>query len=229
MKCSRLSGGEVRLTKGLGVARGFVRSLLAFTLFALASFPSVAQVNVLTHHNDIARTGQNTSETILTPTNVNQTTFGKLFSYTIDGYAYAQPLYYANLTMGAGTAQAGTIHNVFFIATENDSVYAFDADNNGGANANPSLACFSDRFRTRRGFRRKADAQHRCRHHRHRSADWHHRHPGHRSHHQHHVCRREVHCLRHDVHPAPSRDRHHHRPRKVRRSSHTRRSGARKR
>ena len=137
MKCSRLSGGEVRLTKGLGVARGFVRSLLAFTLFALASFPSVAQVNVLTHHNDIARTGQNTSETILTPTNVNQTTFGKLFSYTIDGYAYAQPLYYANLTMGAGTAQAGTIHNVFFIATENDSVYAFDADNNGGANANP--------------------------------------------------------------------------------------------
>jgi hypothetical protein len=138
MKCSRrLTGGEVRLTNGFGAVRNIVRGLLALALLALASFPAIAQVNVLTYHNDIARTGQNTNETILTPANVNQTTFGKLFSYTIDGYAYAQPLYYANLAMGAGTAQAGTTHNVFFIATENDSVYAFDADNNGGANASP--------------------------------------------------------------------------------------------
>ncbi len=114
-----------------------MRCLIAIASFALASFPAKAQVNVLTYHNDIARTGQNTNETILTPANVNSTTFGKLFSYTIDGYAYAQPLYVANLTMGAGTAQAGTTHNVFFIATENDSVYAFDADSNGGANASP--------------------------------------------------------------------------------------------
>lgn len=97
----------------------------------------MAQVNVLTYHNDIARTGQNTSETILTPANVNTTQFGKLFSHSIDGYAYAQPLYFANLTMGAGTTQAGTVHNVFFIETENNSVYAFDADTNGGANASP--------------------------------------------------------------------------------------------
>jgi Legume lectin domain/Chitobiase/beta-hexosaminidase C-terminal domain len=117
----------------LGVGRLFT----ALTLFAIAAASSFAQVNVLTYHNDIARTGQNTNETILTPANVNPTTFGKLFSYTIDGYAYAQPLYYANLTMGAGTPQAGTVHNVFFICTENDSVFAFDADSNGGANASP--------------------------------------------------------------------------------------------
>ena len=116
---------------------GLARLFAALILLALAAAPAPAQVNVLTYHNDIARTGQNTNETILTPANVNSTTFGKLFSYTIDGYAYAQPLYYANLTMGAGTAQAGTVHNVFFIATENDSVYAFDADSNGGANASP--------------------------------------------------------------------------------------------
>jgi hypothetical protein len=111
--------------------------MLAVALFALAAYSASAQVNVLTQHNDIARTGQNTSETILTPANVNATTFGKLFSHSVDGYAYAQPLYYANLTMGAGTPQAGTVHNVFFIETENDSVYAFDADSNGGANASP--------------------------------------------------------------------------------------------
>jgi hypothetical protein len=117
--------------------RNSSRPFLALTLLALASLSASAQVNVLTYHNDIARTGQNTNETILTPANVNSTAFGKLFSHTVDGYAYAQPLYYANLTMGAGTAQAGTTHNVFFIETENDSVYAFDADSNGGANASP--------------------------------------------------------------------------------------------
>ena len=114
---------------------GLGRLFLALILFTVAAAAVSAQVNVLTYHNDIARTGQNTNETILTPTNVNSTTFGKLFSFTIDGYAYAQPLYYANLTMGAGTSQAGTVHNVLFIATENDSVFAFDADSNGGPNA----------------------------------------------------------------------------------------------
>jgi Legume lectin domain/Chitobiase/beta-hexosaminidase C-terminal domain len=114
-----------------------VRFFAASILLVLAATSAPAQVNVLTYHNDIARTGQNTNETILTPANVNQATFGKLFSFNVDGYAYAQPLYYANLTMGAGTAQAGTVHNVVFIETENDSVYAFDADSNGGANANP--------------------------------------------------------------------------------------------
>src|ERR1700675_91955 len=73
-----------------------------------------AQTNVVTQHNDISRTGQNNNETILTPANVNSNTFGKLFSYSIDGQAYAQPLYVAGVRMGSGTMQAGTTHNVVF-------------------------------------------------------------------------------------------------------------------
>jgi Legume lectin domain/Chitobiase/beta-hexosaminidase C-terminal domain len=96
-----------------------------------------AQTNVVTQHNDNSRTGQNNRETILSPANVNGNTFGRLFSYPIDGQAYAQPLYVAGVTMGSGTVQAGSAHNVVFVATQHDSVYAFDADSNGGSNASP--------------------------------------------------------------------------------------------
>jgi hypothetical protein len=81
----------------------------------------------LTWKNDNAHTGQQRNETVLTPANVNSTHFGKLFSESVDGYVFAQPLYVANLMVN------GNPHNVVFVATEHDSVYAFDADSGGAA------------------------------------------------------------------------------------------------
>ena len=85
--------------------------------------PQAAQPNVLTYHNDVARTGQNPAETRLTIGNVNAVTFGKLFQVTLDGLVDAQPLYVA----GVSLPNQGT-HNVLIVATENDSLYALDAD-----------------------------------------------------------------------------------------------------
>jgi hypothetical protein len=93
---------------------------------------AVAQPAITTYHNDLNRTGLNSSETILKPQNVNSTTFGKLFSLPIDGPSNAQPLYMPQVNIpGKG------VHNVLYVVTEHDSVYAFDADSNTGANASP--------------------------------------------------------------------------------------------
>lgn len=82
-----------------------------------------AQQSVLTWHNENARTGQNLSETTLTPANVNSTSFGKLFVIPADGKVDAQPLYDPALTFpGSGS------HNALYMVTEHDSAYALDAD-----------------------------------------------------------------------------------------------------
>ena len=84
--------------------------------------PAAVATDVFTSKNDQARSGQNLTESILTPANVNATTFGLLRVLAVDGKVDAQPLYLSKLTLGASS------HNVVFIATEHDSVYAMDAD-----------------------------------------------------------------------------------------------------
>ena len=96
--------------------------IVAIVVFCIFSIALHAQVNVTTYHNDNARTGQNAQETILTPASVNSSQFGKLFSVTVDGRVYAQTLYLSNVKID------GANHNVLYVATEHDSLYAIDAD-----------------------------------------------------------------------------------------------------
>ena len=100
---------------------------VVFLLFVTVG--AQAQVAITTYRNGLSRTGDNLKETVLKPANVNPDQFGKLFSLPVDGQVYAQPLYLPSLTI------SGRIHNVVFVATEHDSVYAFDMDS--GANENP--------------------------------------------------------------------------------------------
>ena len=91
-------------------------------LFIACYGACLGQTNVLTFHNDNARTGQNLSETTLTPATVQSSTFGKLFTVQTDGKVDAQPLY-----VSAVNIPNQGIHSVVYAATEHDSVYAFDA------------------------------------------------------------------------------------------------------
>ena len=100
----------------------------ASTSFALRIVPLEVRLlpsaDVLTYHGDNARSGWDSTETTLNPIDVNAASFGKLFNMPVDARVEAQPLYVAGVTIpGQG------VHNVVYVATENDSVYAFDADN----------------------------------------------------------------------------------------------------
>ncbi|HTT36779.1 MAG TPA: Calx-beta domain-containing protein [Burkholderiales bacterium] len=112
-----------------GISRSVRGAVWAVFTLALAS-RAAGQTAVTTYHNDLARTGLYASETVLNPGSVTPGRFGKRFSYALDGYSYGQPLYLPRLNIpGKG------VHNVVFVATEHDSVYAFDADSNAGPGA----------------------------------------------------------------------------------------------
>jgi outer membrane protein assembly factor BamB len=83
---------------------------------------TAAQVAVTTYQNDTYRSGANTRETTLTPSNVNAAQFGRLAAFNVRGFVYAQPLYVPNVNIN------GTLHNVVYVATEHDQVYAFDVN-----------------------------------------------------------------------------------------------------
>ena len=103
------------------VRRAGIRPCL-LAILVLSAIPWAAAQDVTTYHNDIARTGQNLNESILNTSNVNVNTFGKLFILAADGKVDAEPLYLSNLTIGSAA------HNVVFVESEHDSVYAYDAD-----------------------------------------------------------------------------------------------------
>jgi outer membrane protein assembly factor BamB len=92
-------------------------------LLVLLAASVTPATDVATYHNDNFRSGQNLTETTLTHSNVNSKTFGKLFTISVDGVIDAQPLYLSSVSIpGQGT------HNVLYVVTESDSVYALDAD-----------------------------------------------------------------------------------------------------
>ncbi|MGH9691133.1 MAG: hypothetical protein ACRD4C_08680 [Candidatus Acidiferrales bacterium] len=105
--------------------------ILMFHIWLLGSVAAFAQVSITTEAYDNNRTASNLNETVLNTSNVNVDQFGKLFSQPVDGSVYAQPLYVPNVTIH------GAAHNVVYVATMNDSVYAFDADSNSGTNVSP--------------------------------------------------------------------------------------------
>ncbi|MGA2743653.1 MAG: Ig-like domain-containing protein [Candidatus Sulfotelmatobacter sp.] len=110
-----ITTGSTAVTASLGGITGSASLAVTSTVAGIT--------NVAMWHYDAQRTGLNPTEISLSPANVTPQTFGKLFSYLLDGYEYGQPLLMSNLVIN------GITRNVVFAATENDSVYAFDADN----------------------------------------------------------------------------------------------------
>ena len=99
-----------------------VNTVTSQTVTLTVNAVQTSTVNVLTYHNDVARTGQNLNESTLTTANVKSANFGLVGNLSVDGGVDAEPLYVSNLSV------VGGVHNVAYVVTENDSVYAFDAD-----------------------------------------------------------------------------------------------------
>src|ERR1700674_2542207 len=105
-----------------------IRTATAVVFAMILSASAWGQHNVLTQRGDVQRDGQISDEIYLTPSNVNSNQFGSVFSYSVDGYIAAQPLYVS----GVNIAGVGTV-NVVYVTTTHDSVYAFNADMGTGA------------------------------------------------------------------------------------------------
>jgi len=108
------------------------RVAAVFFVLCLGFSLAWGQNDVLTQHNDNTRSGLNANEALLTPANVNVNSFGKLFTQGVDGIIVGQPLYASNVLMNDGLS-----HNVVYVATQHNTVYAFDADSTQGNNASP--------------------------------------------------------------------------------------------
>ena len=127
---------DLQLGGGLHLSAGDV--LIAYQYMGSTISPASAPVvvgacqDVVTYHNDSERTGLNPGETILKLNNVNVSSFGRLFSHAVDGEIYAQPLCLSQVLI----PNLG-VHNIVYVVTEHDSVYAFDADSESGINAPP--------------------------------------------------------------------------------------------
>jgi hypothetical protein len=108
------------------------RLAVVFFVLCLGFSAAWGQNDVLTQHNHNTRSGLNANETLLTPANVTVSSFGKLFTHAVDGIIVGQPLYASNILMNDGQ-----LHNVVYVATQHNTVYAFDADGTQGNNASP--------------------------------------------------------------------------------------------
>src|SRR5579872_2786424 len=118
---SQLTNRRSQLQEGLKDRRAQMRAIAVVALFGFTA-STMPAANIVTQHNNRERTGTNLHETVLTPANVNVEQFGMLFHHVVDDQVYGQPLIVTNVRIGGGT------HDVVYITTVNNSVYAFDAN-----------------------------------------------------------------------------------------------------